>query len=870
LTVQRWRQIEELYHAAREGGKAVLAGAEPEIRDEVEKLLAQDIETGGKLLDQHVADLMRGLVSTQVAGGSLLGPYKIDALLGRGGMGQVFRATDTRLDRSVAIKISNQEFIGRFEQESKAIAALNHPNICTLHDVGPNYLVMELVEGETLAMRLKRGQLSIQQSMRFGVQIAEALSAAHAKGIIHRDLKPANIMLTKTGLKVLDFGLAKSVVDPVASVESTVAGTPAYMAPEQWEGKRADARTDIYALGLVLSEMLTGRRGMQPERLPPAVQRTIARCLETDPEERWQSARDLKWELEANANTILPAASRSAKRVPTSVLLIVGAMLLAALPFVVFREQSLQPTTRMSVLLPEKSRALSLAMAPDGSALAIVLVIQGKQQIWVRSLDALEPTPLAGTDGAVNPFWSPDSRFIAFFADDRLKKIGRSGGPVQTLCDAHAVVGGTWNRKGQILLGGLFRVQTVADTGGPVTDLPGDQAIWPAFLPDGEHYLATHGSIWLRSMNRPEAHRILLDISNAEVMERMPGRDVGAVLFTRAGRLMALPFNMKRLEAAGEPFPAAPGVAVSMGSHGLFTASVHGVLAYVPGQASAWHYVWRDRQGAYLGAFGDAGGVAMISPNGRQLAGDWGSEISVMDLATGVANQLTFPPSRSQNPIWSSDGQYIAYNKIGGIFQRLANGAGPEELLVASDTLVVPKSWSPDGRFLLYTQINAVTGADLLAIPLHGSRKPFVLAQTPATEDQGQFSPDGRWVAYTSNESGESEIYIIPFPPSPGGGRWMVSRGGGVMPRWRRNGRELFYISPDSKMMAVRVDTAPTFHASNPEALFQTDIVDTGIRSGPMSWDLMPDGKRFLIISPKSQYTASVTLILNWQAGPQK
>jgi len=873
LALQRWQLIEGLYHAARESGEAVLAGVDTEIRQEVERLLAQDRETGDKLLDQRAADLIQDLAEVKAAIGSRLGPYKIEALLGRGGMGQVFRATDTRLGRPVAIKISNQEFIGRFEHESRAIAALNHPNICTLHDAGPNYLVMELVEGETLAARLKRGKLSTDQAVRFGIQIAEALAAAHAKGIIHRDLKPANIMLTKSGLKVLDFGLAKSVADPAVTGVSAVAGTPAYMAPEQREGKRSDARTDIYALGMILREMVTGRRS-EGGAVPPPLDRIVRRCLEDDPDERWQCARDLKWELQSAGSVPVAATSRTPNRLFAGALAAVT-LLLAALAVMHFREEaSRRETVRTDVLLPSDSRVLSLALSPDGRTIAMALVRQGKQQIWVRSLDALEPTPLTGTDNAANPFWSPDSRFIAFFANDRLKKIDRSGGPVQTLCDAHAAVGGTWNRKGDILLGGLFRVLRVADTGGPVTDLPGPQAYWPVFLPDGGHYLATRDAIWLRSMKGPEARRIVLDVSNTEVMERLPGRNTGGVLFTRAGTLMALPFDMKRLEPAGEAFTVARGIA-GTNSGWLAATSSEGDLAYVSGQEGAdlkhqigqWHYVWRDRQGAYLGALGEAGGVVMISPNGRQLAGDPNSEISVLDLASGVTTQLTFPPSWAQNPAWSSDGRYVAYNKAGGIFQRSASGAGPEELLVKSDALAVPKSYSPDGQFLLYCQVSADKGSYLLATPLHGDGKPLVVAQTEGT---GQFSPDGHWVSYTSNESGLSEIYVVPFPPSSRGGKWLVSRGGGVQARWAHTGKELFYIAPDNTMMEVNVDTRPTFHAGTPRPLFQTEMVDTGIRSGPNSWDLAPDGKRFLIITPKSPYTASVRLVLNWWAGQEK
>ena len=884
MSPQRLRQIEDLYHAARERGEAVLADADPELRREVEKLLAQDSE-GGKLLDQRPSDLMAHLADKRVAAGSLLGPYKIESALGRGGMGQVFRATDTRLGRAVAIKIANEKFSDRFERESRAIAALNHPNICTLHDVGPDYLVMELVEGETLAGRLQRGKLSVAQTVRFGAQIAEALSAAHAKGIIHRDLKPANIMLTKSGVKVLDFGLAKSSVDPALTPASVAIGTPAYMAPEQFEGKEADARTDIYALGLLLSEMATGKRSEKPEGLPPALDRLVARCLEPDPDERWQSARDLKWELESSAIAPVATPLRS-WNTRLAVALGFVALLLAVLVFLRFREQPPAPqAARMSVLLPEKSRPLSLAVSPNGREIAVVLVKDGKQQIWVRALDALKPVALAGTEGAADPFWSPDSRSIAFFADAKLKKIDHSGGPVQTLCDALGVLGGTWNRNGDILLGGLTSIQRVSDAGGIVTDLPKQTAAretWPVFLPDGRHYLATiyadagskQGGIWLSSMDEPEAHRILPDVSKAEVTERLPGGHVGAVLFTRAGTLMALPFEFKRLEPAGDSFPIAEDIARITGSpeyYWLASASNQGVLAYVSGHGAEWQYAWHDRKGEYLGTAGEAGGVAMISPDGRRLAGDRGPDIWLLEFPRGVATRLTFAPPANNNPIWSPDGRYVAYHKDGlGIYRKPANGAGAEELLVPAKALAVPKSWSPDGRFIIYAQINPGTGADLLAIPVEPDPKPFVIAQTAANEDQGQFSPDGHWVAYTSNESGLSEIYVIPFPPSPSGGKWLVSRGGGVQPRWRRNGKELFYISPDWKMMAVEVNTKPVFQSGTPRSLFQTDMVDTGIRTGPMSWDLAPDGDRFLIISESPNEMSSLTVALNWRAAPAK
>jgi eukaryotic-like serine/threonine-protein kinase len=891
LTPERWRQIEELYHSARERGGEALAGADPEICREVEKLLAQDSESGDKLLDQDAANLIAETGDAQLTPGTQLGPYKIEALLGQGAMGQVYRATDTRLERPVAIKICKRAFLERFRQESRSIAAISHPNVCTLHDVGPNYLVMELVEGETMAARLKRGKLTLAETLRFGAQIAAALAVAHARNIVHRDLKPANIMMTKTGVKVLDFGLARSPGDPFLTEPGHVIGTPAYMAPERVEGKEADERADIYALGLILVEMATGRSSRFPKDLPPALERVIKRCLETDPDERWQSARDLQWELESIAQTPPEALPGSASKLPAwgLALATIAGIALVVFALLRFGQRPAPPLARMNILLPEKSLVRSLAVSPDGRLIAVVLVKDGKQQIWIRALDALELAPLAGTDSAADPFWSADSQFIAFFADAKLKKIDRSGGPVQTLCDALAAVGGTWNRNGDILIGSLAQLQRVSDAGGAITKLPGHAEIrelFPAFLPDGRHYVATRygngstpesGGVWLGSMDGPEARRILPDVTRAEVIAPISGGRVGAILFTRAGTLMALPFDMKQLKSSGDPFPVAQEVAMGTNSSWLAASSYKGVLAYVSGQHSHWQYVWRDRQGRNLGAAGDAGdagdsgGVVMISPDGRRLAGDPGGAVTIVEFGRGVTTRLTLGSSGGMNPAWSSDGRYVAYNGSQGIYRKATNGAAPEELLLRSHTLAVPKSWSPDGRYLIYVQINPATGADLFALPIgQPDSHPLVLAQTPTTEDQGQFSPDGHWVAYTSNESGQSEIYVIPFPPAPNQGRWMVSRGGGVMPRWRRDGKGLFYISPDQKMMAVDVSTNPTFQSATPHALFDTEMVDTGIRTGPMSWDLAPDGKRFLIITDTSQETSSLNVILNWRPTEQK
>lgn len=863
------------------------------LRSRVEALLAEHDRLEGFLLEspfpaptgsaRREKSTSPASTGPAIAPGSQLGPYRIEAPLGEGGMGQVFRATDTRLGRPVAIKICNQEFMDRFEQERRSIAAINHPRVCTLHDAGPNYLVMELVEGETLAGRLKRGKLPLKETLRFGAQIAEALAVAHARGIVHRDLKPANIMLTKAGVKVLDFGLAKSAIDPGLTATGHVMGTPAYMAPERLEGKESDARADIYALGLILAEMATGRRSRDPAGLPPALERVVKRCVELDPEDRWQNAHDLEWELESLADSLAaaPGSSWEAGRRPLSWnmrlagALGVAVLLAAGLAFLRYRQRPVvPPLARVNVLLPEKARVLSLAVSPDGRAIAVVLVKDGRQQIWVRALDADAIKPLAGTDGAADPFWSPDSRSIGFFADDRLKKIDAFGGPVQTLCDALGDMGGTWNQSGDILMGGLAGVQRVSDAGGAVSGVPSrarsSREIWPSFLPDGRHYLTTRdgaqAGIWMDSMDSPDATRLVPDVSDAEVAAPPRGSRIGAILFTRSGALMALPFDMKRLQAAGDPYPVAQGIAATA-VHSL-AASGQGVVAYVTGGRSEWQYVWRDRQGRNLGAFGSAGGVVMISPDGKQIAGDDRGQIMLLTLGQPVVRQLTFAPRGGSNPIWSPDGRTVAYYAYGnddfGLAAKPANGAGAEEYLLRPALLAFPKSWSPDGRYILYTQIDPKTGADVLALPVGKNRRPLVVAQTPANEDGGQFSPDGHWIAYTSNESGLSEIYVVPFPPDPSGGKWMVSRGGGVQARWRRDGKELFYISPDWKMMAVDVSTHPTFQSGTPHPLFDTDMVDTGIRTGPFSWDVAPDGKRFLIISPNAGGTSSLNVLLNW------
>jgi len=859
----------------------------PELRRLVEGLLDQNdhlqgflsdplVKLGDQLLDGSPGNIPEDVAGERLEAGVELGPYRIEQQLGQGGMGQVYRAWDTRLGRPVAIKTCRPELLERFKLEARSIAAISHPNVCTLYDVGPGYLVMELVEGETLAARLKRGKLNLSQTLRYGAQIAAALAVAHARGIVHRDLKPANLMLTKSGVKVLDFGLARSQSDPNLTEPGHVIGTPAYMAPELMNGKEADERSDLYALGLILTEMATGHYSRLPQDLPSALERVVRRCLESDPDDRWHSARDLEWELESIAQDQAETRPRGRRTIPAWMLVVAGLAIVglgALTTWQLGRHGAVPPLVRVNIVLPDKALVRSLAVSPDGRFVAVVLVKDGKQQIWIRALDGLDLTPLEGTDDATDPFWSPDGRFLAFFADSKLKKIERTGGPVQTLCDSMGAEGGTWNGKGDILIGALDQVLRVSDTGGAVSRIPGHAGIrevFPVFLPDGRHYVANRvgAGLWLNSMDGPEARHILPDNARAQVVAASSGSRIGAILFTRAGTLMALPFDETRLEAAGEPFAVTQQIAGSGNWEWLAASSYNGVVAYVSGHFSTSQYVWRDRQGKNLGAIGDAGGVVMISPDGKQLVGDPAGQITILEFGSRVSTRLTVT-SWGQNPTWSPDGRYVAYNGSDGIYRKATAGGAPPELLLRSQSqvLTVPKSWSPDGHYLIYAQVYPGRGSDLLALPIdQPGAKPIALWQTPATSGQGEFSPDGHWVAVTSNESGQSEIYVIPFPPTADEKKWVVSTGGGVMPRWRRDGRELYYVSPDWKMMAVDVDTQPTFRSGTPRALFDTEMVDTGIRNGPMSWDVAPDGKRFLIITDKTQETSYLNLILNWRA----
>jgi len=903
----------------------------------------------------------------RLTAGMNLGPYEVLEAIGAGGMGEVYKARDTRLNRAVAVKVlpenvsENAELKQRFEREAQTIAALNHPHICVVHDVGQegstHYLVMEYLEGETLGQRLEKGPLPVEQALKYAIEIADGLDRAHQQGIIHRDLKPGNVMLTKSGAKLLDFGLAKFRTAPFTSSASAVPtqasdltahgsilGTVQYMAPEQIEGQEADARSDIFAFGAVLYEMVTGKKAFKgksqasliasilehdpvpmatlQQLTPPALERAVQTCLAKKPEDRWQTAHDLRlqlqWIAEGGSQMSVPASAvarrKTRERLAWS-LLAVAAMGLIALAIPYFRTAPVETTAVEFPIAPPEGAAFGPidttlnrvappypAASPDGRYIAFLAGKAGVPvRIWVRPLDASETRVLAGTEGALSPFWSPDSRKIGFFAGGKLKAVDYSGGPVQVLCDAPAGEGGTWNREGVILFGNFFGgLRRVLAAGGESTAITMPDAAhqetshrWPYFLPDGRHflYLAQQpNSIYAGSLDSKETKRLL--VADSRAVYAPPGY----LLFVRQGTLMGQTFDAGRLELAGEPFRIAENVRSVATGRAAFSVSDRGTLVYRSGASNpVQRVVWFDRSGKQVEPINQTGDsrAPALSPDESRIVverqdASGRSDIWMIDLARGTNSRLTFNPTDDVGPVWSPDGNRVVYaslsNGKGDLYQKLATGSGSDELIFKSDEDKVPYEWSSDGRFLLFRSTGPKTGLDIWVLPMSGANaspagrsnqeitgdpKPTVFLQTPFGESAAHFSPDGKWIAYHSNESGRQEVYVQPFPPT--GGKWQVSVDGGSIPNWRRDGRELFFMSPDSRLMAVDVELGPTFRAGVPKPLFEVPGWAGTPTGGAGRYAVSRDGKRFLF-SVLSIATESypIAVVLNWTAALKK
>jgi eukaryotic-like serine/threonine-protein kinase len=858
--------------------------------------------------------------------GTRVGPYEILAPIGAGGMGEVYRARDHRLNRDVAIKISKEQFTERFTREARAIAALNHTNICHLYDVGPNYLVMEYVEGLDL-----RGPMDFDDALPIIEQLIDGIEAAHEKNIVHRDLKPANIKITPEGVvKILDFGLAKAMAPPpsddgspensptitmAATQAGTILGTAAYMSPEQAKGKTADKRSDIWSFGVVLYQVLTGKRlftGETPVELlgavlnrdpdlsaaPPRVRNLLRWCLEKDRRKRLASISDARRMLEdVGQVSDLPSQAGGLRHWIAWIVAFVLLLALAAVSFLHFRETPPpEQTVRSTIAAPEGGTIHSFAISPDGRELVIAASVGGKRQLWLRAMDALQPQPIPHTEEAMYPFWSPDSGYIGFFAQGKLKKVAAGGGPVQSLCDAPDARGGSWNRDDVIVFTpapSATSIERIPANGGvpvEVTKTKGDQR-HPVFLPGGRHFLyltraatAEKNGVYVGSLDGTENRRVLADVSSV-AFAPAPGGRTGHILFVRDNTLMQVPFNAASAQVSGDVIPVAEGVALTSNNWYLpASVSDNGVLVYEPSGAGGGtnQFGWYDRSGKSLGLVGEPGRLLYpaISPDEKSVlferVGSSGSDLWVRDLTRGNETRFTRDASGNIAPFWSPKGDRIVFgsNRTGvfNLYQKAASGSAQDQLLLPNNVLDTPSQWSRDGRFIVYQENDPKNKEDLWVVPTEddaGDRKPMPFLRSEFNELLGQLSPDSHWMAYTSDRSGQREVYVRPFPP--GEGEWTISIAGGQASRWRGDGKELFFVAADGKLMAVPVKAAagpkPSFEVGAPVALFNPHMVIG--TDDAFQYDVAADGKRFLINTTGGPGVAapSLTVVTNWLAG---
>ena len=883
--------------------------------------------------------------------GTRLGPYEVLSSLGAGGMGEVYKARDTRLDRFVAVKVllgavaADPDRRERFEREARAVSALNHPHICALYDVGRqddlDYLVMELVEGETLDDRLAKGPLSIEYALKLGSEIANALARAHRQGIVHRDLKPGNVMLTRQGAKLLDFGLARMESPDVSTAGTvlatamptqprpltqagTVLGTFQYMAPEQLEGREADARTDIFAFGALLYEAITGRKAfegksqaslisaimtgspppissLQPTT-PPALDRVIRTCLAKDPEERWQTAQDLaaelKWiagggsQVSAPVPTVAPRR-RSRERWAWAAAAVLGLVAAGAVGRLLTLPEPVREETRFVIDSPRGLRLAWPRISPDGRMVAFVGIDgQNRRSIWVRRIDAFAPVRLEGTDGVNRPFWSPDSRYLGFFAGTQLKKVPAGGGPTQLITEATGS-DGSWSATGVILFDGAVNdpLRRVPDSGGTaevVSVKAGDNVVaaWPAFLPDGKHFLF----VTTDNLGPKQLGIGTLDSAETVMLGPIASRAeyaAGRIYYVAQSTLVSRPFSLQSLAFTGEATPVASDtLQVEPSGRTDVSVSDAGHLAYVaaPPQQRG-RLVWIDRGGREISTVGDPAlytdidlsrddSRAVVTTAGSGLRGPAQQTVWVVDMKRGTSSRVTFGDAPTGWPVISPDGAYVYYSVGSGarladrIVRRLSSGAGNEEVVLAdtgSDVLVATDV-AKDGRLMYQRFDSGLNNADLLTIqPGASPELPFLVSPIPVREEAGRLSPDGRWVAYRSNESGRGEVYVQSF--TPGGGKWQVSRAGGRYPKWRADGREIFFDIADSFWAAPVAAVGAALDIGTPVKLFEHPIVH-GERERNR-WSVSADGQRFLLNAPSEETEpARIQVVLDGASSP--
>jgi serine/threonine protein kinase len=866
--------------------------------------------------------------------GQRIAHYSITAHLGSGGMGDVYQATDTRLGRGVALKFLPEavahrpERASRFEREAKALASLNHPNIAALHGLeefdGRGFLVMELVPGQTLHERIHGVAMPLDEALSVARQIAEALEAAHEKGIVHRDLKPTNVKITPDGrAKVLDFGLAKLVTDSGSDIDrssraaisnsSTISlatqagailGTAAYMAPEQAKGLPVDARADIFAFGCLLYEMLTGRRAFQgdttpdilsrvlqrdpdwtivPSHVPPSVGRLLRLCLEKDPRKRRQAAGDVRLDLEyaTTEPVVAPTpVSRRRRLIPfAGAALFLIALAPLALSAARYFRDTPPPEMRLQIVTPPTLAPFDFALSTDGRYLVFVATesSSGAERLYLRAMNQTEAQPLAGTDGARFPFWSPDSKSLGFFASEQVFRIDIAGGPAQALAPAANPQGGAWSADGTILFAPttvtpLFRVPAA---GGQLTaatelQLPGQtNHRRPSFVSRSRQFLFTaagpgRSAVYIGSLDASTLKRIMPVDGGAELL------DPDHIVFTQQGALVVRRFDASQGEVTGDPVTIANASSAGAGAAIGFSTSTTGTLAYRTARATPPRMTWFDRAGTVLGQGSDLN-APNISPDGRYVAYDrtiaGNRDVWVIDLVRGGTTRFTTNAAIDGFPVWSPDGSRLVFHsQRRGSFdiwtRRFDGAAGTEELLLETPDNEWPVAWSKDGRFVLYQRSDRnYESSDLFALPMTGDdRTPIVIANTPAEERMGEFSPDGRWIAYQTSESGKPEIVVRAFPQSQGMVR--VSTSGGNAPRWRADGKEIFFIAPDGKMMAVPVAlTGSVLTPGTPAQLFSTHISP---QIFTYQYAVAPDG-RFLLFNRQLADASPITILLNWK-----